>query len=213
MQEVINISVIDFLLDDGVVQFKYENGDLNIVKKILCFILCLMLALSTTSCYVGNGWQDTPEKALAKEADMNLDTLQRLTPINLLDKFQINERTYMLFVSKGDTLVQASFVTNNEGQYHYEGDTEEIAIDDPDTMILNGDSEQFILFNYFKDETHVWGYKFSSVDITVNGIVPQIKSYTFICDGKEWSVDRWCLDVTDENVEIDIQAMASSKEE
>ena len=213
MQEVINISAIDFLLDDGVVQFKYENGDLNIVKKILCFILCLMLTLSTTSCYVGNGWQDTPEKALAIEADSNLDTLQRLTPINLLDKFQINERTYMLFVSKGDTLVQASFVTNKEGQYHYEGDTEEIAIDDPDTMILNGDSEQFILFNYFQDETHVWGYKFSSVDITVNGIVPQIKSYTFTCDGKEWSVDRWCLDVTDENVEIDIQVMASSKEE
>ena len=99
------------------------------------------------------------------------------------------------------------------GEYHYEGDTEEIAIDDPDTMILNGDSEQFILFNYFRDETHVWGYKFSSVDITVNGIVPQIKSYIFTCDGKEWSVDRWCLDIADENVEIDIQTTASSKEE
>ena len=100
---------------------------------------------------------------------------------------------------------------NRKGQYHYAGDTEEIAIDDPDTMILNGDSEQFILFDYFKDETHVWGYKFSSVDITVNGIVPQIKTYIFTCDGKEWSVDRWCLDITDENVEIDIQTTASSK--
>ena len=98
-------------------------------KILLCFILCLTFTLSATSCYVGNGWQDTPEKALAIAADSNLDTLQRLTPINLLDKFHINERTYMLFVSKGDTLVQASFVTNKEGQYHYEGDTEEIAID------------------------------------------------------------------------------------
>ena len=183
------------------------------MKKILYFILCLTVVLSTTSCYVGNGWQDTPEKALAIEADMNADNLQRLTPKLILDEFQMNEKTYMLFVSEGDTLVQASFDTNEEGQYHYEGDTEESAIGDPDTMILNGDSEQFILFDYFKDETHVWGYKFSSVDITVNGIVPQIKSYTFTCDGKEWSVDRWCLDVTDENVEIDIQAMASSKEE
>ena len=45
----------------------------------------------------------------------------------------MNEKTYMLFVSKGDTLVQASFVTNEEGQYHYESDTEEIAIGDPHT--------------------------------------------------------------------------------
>ena len=183
------------------------------MKKILCFILSLTFMISATSCYVGNGWQDTPEKALAIEANINSDNLQRLTPTTILDKFQINDETYMLFVSNGDTLVQANFATNEEGQYHYAGDTEEIAIDDPDTMILNGDSEQFILFDYFKDETHVWGYKFSSVDITVNGIVPQIKSYIFTCDGKEWSVDRWCLDITDENVEIDIQTTASSKGE
>ncbi|MBR2951580.1 MAG: hypothetical protein IKC43_01240, partial [Clostridia bacterium] len=142
-----------------------------------------------------------------------LENLQRLTPTTILDTFQINDETYMLFVSEGDTLVQASFVTNEKGQYHYQGDTEEISIGDPDTMILNGDSEQFILFNYFKDETRVWGYKYSSVEITVNGIVPQIKSYIFTCDGKEWSVDRWCLDITDENVEIDIQTTSSSKGE
>jgi len=183
------------------------------VKKILYFILFLTFMLPTTSCYVGNGWQDTPEKALAIEADMNLENLERLTPINLLDKFQMNEKPYMLFVSKGDTLVQASFVTNKEGQYHYESDTEEIAIGDPDTMILNGDSEQIILFDYFKDETHVWGYKYSSVDITVNGIVPQIKTYTFTSDDREWSIDRWCLNIADENVEIYIQATASSKGE
>ena len=183
------------------------------MKKILSFILFLTLTLSFTSCYIGDGWQDTPEKALAIAADSNLDNLQRLTPIKLLDTFQINDETYMLFVSEGDTLVQASFVTNEKGQYHYQGDTEEIAIDDPDTMILNGDSEQFILFNYFEDETHVWGYKFSSVDITVNGIVPQIKTYTFTCGGKEWSVDRWWIDIADENVEIDIQTTASSKGE
>ena len=53
-------------------------------------------------------------------------------------------------------------------------------------------------------------FKYENGDLN---IVPQIKSYTFTCDGKEWSADRWCLDVTDENVEIDIQAMASSKTE
>ena len=183
------------------------------MKKLLFLVLLPALFLSFSSCYVGEGWQDTPEKALAIAADTDLDSLQRLTPINLLDKFQMNEKAYMLFVSEGDTLVQASFVTNEEGQYHYDGDTEEIAIGDPDTMILNGDSEQFILFDYFKDETHVWGYKYSSVEITVNGTVPQTKTYTFICDGREWSVDRWRLDVADENVEIRVQATASSKGE
>ena len=182
------------------------------MKKILSFILFLTLTLSFTSCYIGDGWQDTPEKALAIEADVNLENLQRLTPTTILDTFQINDETYMLFVSEGDTLVQASFVTNEKGQYHYQGDTEEISIGDPDTMILNGDSEQFILFDYFKDETHVWGYKYSSVEITVNGIVPQIRTYTFTCGGREWSVDRWCLDISDETVEIYIQALASSKE-
>ena len=84
------------------------------MKKILYFILCLTVVLSATSCYVGNGWQDTPEKALAIEADMNADNLQRLTPKLILDEFQMNEKTYMLFVSEGDTLVQASFATNEE---------------------------------------------------------------------------------------------------
>ena len=35
---------------------------------------------------------------------MNSDNLQRLTPTTILDKFQINDETYMLFVSNGDTL-------------------------------------------------------------------------------------------------------------
>ena len=108
---------------------------------------------------------------------------------------------------------QVSFEKNEEGQYHYEGDTEEFEIGKPDTMIVNGDSGQCILYDHFKDETHVWGYKYSSVNITVNGIVPQIKTYTFAGNGKEWSVDRWWLDIADENVEIYIQATASSKEE
>ncbi|MBQ9805998.1 MAG: hypothetical protein IJW49_05780 [Clostridia bacterium] len=180
------------------------------MKKILYFILCLTFMLSATSCYTGDGWQNTPEKALAIEADINLDNLQRLTPTTVLDEFQIGDKVYLLFVSQGESLVQASFVTNEEGQYHYEGDTEEIAIGDPDTMILNGDREQFILFDHFKDETHVWGYKYSSVEITVNGTTPQTKSYTFTCNGKEWSVDRWWLEA-DEKTEINIELSASSK--
>ena len=119
----------------------------------------------------------------------------------------------MLFVSQGESLVQVSFEKNEEGQYHYEGDTEEFEIGKPDTMIVNGDSGQCILYDHFKDETHVWGYKYSSVNITVNGIVPQIKTYAFAGNGKEWSIDRWWLDIADENVEIYIQATASSKEE
>ena len=183
------------------------------MKKILSFILFLTLTLSLASCYVGNGWQDTPEKALAIAADTNSDNLQRLTPMTILDTFQINDEAYMLFVSKGDTLVQASFATNEEGQYHYEGDTEEIVIGEPDTMILNGDNEQFILFNYFSDGTYAWGYKYSSVEITVNGTLPQTETYTFTSDGKEWSIDRWWFDADDKDADINVELAGSSKKE
>ena len=172
----------------------------------------MTLTLSFTSCYIGDGWQDTPEKALAIAADTNLENLQRLTPTTILDTFQINDETYMLFVSENDTLVQASFAINEKGQYHYEGDTEEEAIGEPDTMILSGDAEQLILFNYFKDGTTVWGYKYSSVKISVNGTNPQNKTYTFTCGGKKWSVDRWWIEIDDSNTEINMELVESSKE-
>ena len=174
-------------------------------KTISMIVTFLLMLLTLSSCYVGDGWQDTPEKALAIEADMNSDNLQRLTSTTILDEFKINDKTYMLFVSKGDTLVQANFVINEEELYHYEGDTEEIVIGEPDTMILNGDNKQFILFNYFSNGTCVWGYKYSSVGITVNGTIPQIKTYTFACEGKEWSIDRWWIEIADANTEINIE--------
>ena len=72
-------------------------------------------------------------------------------------------------------------------------------------MVLNGDGEQFILFECFNDGTEVWGYKYSAVSITVNGAAPETKSYTFFCDGKEWSIDRWWISDVAEGDEIDIE--------
>lgn len=175
------------------------------MKKILSLILLLMLTLSIVSCYVGDGWQDTPKKALEVSADATIDDSERLTPANPLDEFYINGNAYMLFVSNGDTLVQATFVTNEKGQYHYHGDTEEVFLSAPDTMVLNGDSEQFILFGYFSDGAEVWGYKYSSVNITVNGVAPETKTYTFFCEDKEWSIDRWWISDIGEDSEINIE--------
>ncbi len=174
-------------------------------KTISMIVTFLLMLLTLSSCYIGDGWQDTPEKALKIAADATLDDQRRLTSKNVIDKFNIDDEVYMLFVSEEDTLVQAHFVTNEKGFYHYSGDTEEVSLVAPDTMILNGDSEQFILFNYFSDETYVWGYKYSNVEIVVNGAIPQSKTYTFACDGKEWSIDRWWIEIADANTEINIE--------
>ena len=42
-----------------------------------------------------------------------------LTVVYLLDTRDIDDIVIMTFVSKGDTLVTATFVTNEKGQYHY----------------------------------------------------------------------------------------------
>ena len=89
------------------------------IKKIISIILLLVLTLSLASCYVGDGWQETPKKALSIAADATIDDSERLTPTNVLDEFYANGNAYMLFVSSRDTLVQASFVTNDKGQYHH----------------------------------------------------------------------------------------------
>lgn len=175
------------------------------MKKILSLILLLMLTLSIVSCYAGDGWQDTPKKALEVSADATIDDSERLTPTNVLDEFYANGNAYMLFVSSRDTLVQANFVANDKGQFHHSGDTEEFFLDVPDTMVLNGDSEQFILFGYFSDGVEIWGYKYSSVNITVNEVAPETKTYTFLCGGKEWSIDRWWISDVDEDMEINIE--------
>lgn len=172
------------------------------LKKIAAMIIIVSTVLLLASCYATDGWADTPENALGNAANATLDDQRKLTPATVLDKFLVDGELFMLFVSEGDTLVQANMLINEDGQYHHVADTEEVSLENPDTMVLNGDKNQRILFSFFSDGAYVWGYKYSSVNITVNGMTPDTKSYKFECGGKEWSIDRWWVNIPNEDAEV-----------
>ena len=151
--------------------------------------------------HYGDVWQDTPEKALMKEADLTTETLQSLTPKTMLHTIYIDDIVEMAFVSIGDTLVTVTFVTNEKGQYSVYGYTEEVWLNSPTMFLLNGDpeqldfdSEQFIMFPYNQYNTTVWGWCYTGYSFTVNGITPTKQTYIFDCQGKTWSIDYWQID-------------------
>lgn len=177
-------------------------------KSTICFVFVLLCALVFCSCdgylYVGDGWQGTPEKALQASADNPLYR-EELTVSSLLDTWYIDDRAYMLFISASDSLIEADFVTDKKGRFHQHAYSEEAMLDKPDTFVLNGEEDQYILSSYSQYGTQVWGYKYSSVSITVNGLTPEIKTYTFTCQGQEWSIDRWWIEQAAETEEVNIE--------
>lgn len=160
----------------------------------------------------GDVWQDTPEKALAKAADLTTETLQILTPKTIIHTVYIEDIVEMAFVSVGDTLVTVTFVTNENGQYSVWGYTEEVWLDSPSMFLLNGDSEQFdfdsdqfIMFPYNNYKTTFWGWCYSGHTFTVNGITPAKETYVFDCQGKTWSIDYWRIDNISPESDIQIE--------
>lgn len=181
------------------------------MKRLVILLALLLLSVVFSSCdgylYIGDGWKDTPEKALKIAADNPLDE-ERLTVRVLLDTWYVDDMAFMLFVSEGDTLVVSDFVTDEKDRFHYHASSEEVMLDKPDTFLLNGEGNQFILSSYSQYGTLVWGYKYSTVDITVNGLTPKTKTYTFSCQGQEWSIDRWYIDSVEDNAEITIERIS-----
>ena len=180
-----------------------KGMDIN-MKRASALVVTVIMIFALCSCnvplFVGDGWQATPEKALSVAADATIDTLNTLTPTTVLDTFYIDGMAFMLFVSKGESLVEAEFVTNGKGEYHYLDSIEEVSLDLPDTFVLNGNESQELFTGYFIHGNTAWGYKYSSADITVNGSAPSVKSYTFTAQGKEWRIDRWWIEgVTEES--------------
>lgn len=191
-------------------------------KKILFFIIlfCIIIIIGITVLFdlfnegyahYGDVWQDTPEKALMKEADLTTETLQTLTPKTILHTVYIADIAEMTFVSIGDTLVTVTFVMNEKGQYSVYGYTEEIWLDSPTMFLLNGDpeqldfeSEQFVMFPYNQHKTTAWGWCYTGHSFTVNGIIPSKKTYIFDCQGKTWSIDYWRIDNVSPEADIQI---------
>ena len=180
-----------------------------IMRRICVLLVILAVAFSISSCglihdgflYIGDGWQKTPAEALAKAADTTIDEQMRLTPKEVLDTIYIDDIAIMIFVSEADTLVYASFVTNDKGEYHHHGYSEEYDLAAPDTFLLDGDPAQRILSHCEWYGDTAFGFKYSSAKLTYGGAVPNIKTYTFSCQGKEHSIDYWWIDgVTDDMV-------------
>ncbi len=154
--------------------------------------------------YYGDVWQDTPEKALIKSADMSSETMQTLTPELVLETRIVDDIVLMTFLSKSDTLVTASFVTNKNGQYCVEGWTEEIDLDNPTEFLMTGAPNQLILFPYYIHNTSIYGWCYSSAQFTINNVSPSRKSFTFEAQEKKRTIDFWIISdcSTIENVSI-----------
>ena len=73
----------------------------------------VVLLLNNDYLYGGDVWQDTPEKALMQQANLTVDSKQTLTPETLLDTRYIDDIVIMTCVSKGDTLVNVTFITTS----------------------------------------------------------------------------------------------------
>ena len=58
-------------------------------------------------------------------------------------------------------------------------------LDKLNVFVLNGEDDQLVLFSHNQYGTHVFGYKYSSNNITVNGTPPEIKTCTFSCQDQE----------------------------
>ena len=174
------------------------------MKKAFFLVVLLLVAFVFSSCegylYIGDGWQDTPQKALTIEAEDDPFIGETLTVSTLLDTWYIDDMAFMLFVSEDDSLVETQFVTNNKGKYHYQG----CSYGAPDSFVSCEDGEHSLADMCVQYGTVVYGYKYSTESITVNGKAPETKTYTFSCQGQEWSIDRWWID-NKENAEINIE--------
>ena len=171
------------------------------MRRIVSLILICLMIFSLSACdgylFIGDGWQDTPEKALKIAADARMDG-ESLTPSLLLDTWYVEDKAFMLFVSEAGWLAEAEFVTNEKGQYHFYGFSEGT----PGFFIICEENE---FASYSRYGSYVWGYTYSSERITVNGVDPEIKSYIFTCEGKEWTINRFWIDGIDETAEIIIE--------
>ena len=180
------------------------------MKRLTAILLLLLTGFALGSCkgylFIGAGWQDTPEAALQVAAEDDPFDSERLTVSELLDTFYIDDRAYMLYVSESETLMEADFVKNKKGQFHNSGWSEWGLPEDPVCAVLCGDADQ--LLSYGQYGSQVWGYKDSTIEITVNGLTPKTKTYVFTCRGKEWSIDRFWVDGIEEDAEVNIECIS-----
>ena len=155
--------------------------------------------------YYGDVWETSPERALQKAADRDLQTKGTLTPKIHFKKIIVDDIVSMTFLSESDTLVTVTFVSNEDGLYSVYGYTEEVFLDEPTEFLLNGDPDQFILFPYDQYNNTVWGWCYSNAKFKINGNIPKRETFEFAFQEKKWSIDFWWIDDMPPDTDIRIE--------
>ena len=191
-----------------------KKKSLIVVSIISILLISIMVftvikdLLNKGYAYYGDGWQYSPEEALKIAADQDLETMQTLTPQIIFKTTTFDDIVLMTFLSKGDTLVSVTFVSNEKGQYHVRGWTEEYDLAHPSEFLIDGDPDQFILFPYKKHDNVVLGWCYSTARFTVNGISPERETFHFDAGGKAYSIDFWMIDEYVSNEDVSIQYLS-----
>lgn len=176
-------------------------------KKILIVVLVIAIAIIAIIAfhviksisdegyaYYGDVWETSPERALQKAADRDLQTKGTLTPKIHFKKIIVDDIVSMTFLSESDTLVTVTFVSNEDGLYSVYGWTEEYDLDDPTEFLINGESTQFILFPYEKHNNTVFGWCYTTAKFTVDGATPARETFSFSANEKTYSIDFWMIE-------------------
>ena len=182
-----------------------NNKKINAIIIIpVVIIVSAILITVLTSCYfyTGEVWYETLDEALMHEADRDTESKRILSVKTLLCITRIDDVTIMTFVSQNDTLVRVSFVSNEDGLYCVSGYTEEVSLSSPSEFVVTGESNQFILFPYSTYNDTVYGWCYSNVTPSVNGLEPSIETYEFECQGTKWSLRLWHIDDIDNTDDV-----------
>ncbi len=187
----------------------YEKKLLIVVSIISILLISLVVfaviktLLNDGYAFYGDVWEDTPEKALQKAAEQDSETMQTLTSQIIFEKTTLDDIVLMTFLSKNDTLVTVTFVTNEKEQYSVSGWTVEYDLAHPSEFLIDGNPNQFILFPYQKHGNIVLGWCYSTARFTVNGVYPERKTFSFDIQGTTYSIDFWNIEILDDSVSME----------
>ena len=178
-----------------------KNKKILIVVSVIATAIIAIIAFNVIKslsdngyAYYGDVWEISPERALQKAADRDLQTQATLTPKIHFKKIIVDDIVSMTFLSESDTLVTVTFVSNEDGLYSVYGWTEEYDLDNPGAFLINGESNQFILFPYKEHNNTVWGWCYTTAKFTVDGVTPTRETFSFSANEKTYSIDFWMIE-------------------
>lgn len=177
-----------------------------IVATMIFFVVKSVLNDGYAFC--GDVWETSPEKALQKAAEQDLDTMQTLTPQIIFEKTTLDSIVLMTFLSENETLVTVTFVSDADGRFSVSGWTEEYDLAHPSEFLMDGNPDQFILFPYKKYDNLVLGWCYSTAQFMVNGISPTRKTFNFDLQGTTYSIDFWTVNVQNSDDDISIKYLS-----